>query len=35
MDVIALGAFLVLVVAWIILPVRTPVIPAEQQKKAA
>ena len=34
MDLIALASFLVLVVAWIALPVRTPVFPAEEKKAA-
>ena len=34
MDVIALASFFVLVVAWIALPLRTPIIEAEQKKAA-
>lgn len=34
MEIVALASFLVLVVAWVTLPVRTPAIEIEEKKAA-
>ena len=34
MEIVAFASFLVLIVAWIVLPVRAPVVSVEEQKAA-